>query len=96
MKQKIKILFILNSFIFFFQLSFSQTKEELIENSSYAFEIYKQIHQNPELGKKEFITSELIKNELKLIGFTEFYEVPNLPTCVIATIDTNKLTYYCF
>lgn len=90
MKQNTKILFSLASFIFFFNLSFSQTKEELKENSNYAFEIYKQIHQYPELGKKEFKTSELIKNELKKIGFTEFYEVSNLPTCVIATIDTKQ------
>ncbi|MBK7856672.1 MAG: amidohydrolase [Bacteroidetes bacterium] len=71
-----------------FFLSFSQTKDQLKETAAYSFEKYKQIHQYPELGKREFKTSELIKKELQTIGFTEFYEVPNLPTCIITGIDS--------
>lgn len=69
---------------------FAQPKSSLSEISAYSFEIYKQLHQYPELGKKEFKTAALVRDELKKYGFTKFYEVDGLPTCVIAELDTRK------
>jgi amidohydrolase len=71
-------------------VSYCQTEDQLKETAQYSFEIYKQIHTFPELGKKEFKTSELIKKELQQMGFTEILSVPNLPTCIIAGINTMK------
>lgn len=58
--------------------------------ADFGFEIYKIIHQEPELGKKEFKTMALIKSKLKEIGYTEFKDVPGLPTAVIAVLDSKK------
>ncbi|CAM2957821.1 N-acetyldiaminopimelate deacetylase [Flavobacterium succinicans] len=74
----------------FFSISFCQTKVQLVEASDYCFNIYKQIHQNPELGKNEIKTSALIKEELKKMGYGTLIEIPILPTCVIAELDTKK------
>lgn len=70
MKYKSYLIVLTSILLAFPFCSFSQTKEELKEAAVYAFEIYKQIHQYPELGKKEFKTAELIKKELLNIGFT--------------------------
>ena len=69
---------------------FSQPKKPSREIASYTFEIYKQLHQYPELGKREFKTAQLIKSELQKIGYTDFYDVPDLPTCIIAALDTKN------
>lgn len=66
------------------------TSKELSDAGSFTFSIYKQIHQNPELGKKEFKTAELILSNLKSFGYTEFYNVPDLPTAIIAVLDTKR------
>ncbi|MFZ6025870.1 MAG: M20 metallopeptidase family protein [Bacteroidota bacterium] len=84
-----KILLIIAFFIIPL-LSFPQTKEEAKEIADYTFEIYKQLHQYPELGKQEFRTAQLIKKELQKIGYTQFYDVPNLPTCVITVLDSKN------
>jgi amidohydrolase len=71
--------------------SFAQiSRKEIVDASSIAFNIYKQIHKHPELGKKEFITSALIKTSLKEYGYSEFYDVPGLPTAVIGVLDSKK------
>lgn len=68
----------------------AQTQSQLSEAADYSFEIYKQIHQYPELGLQEFKTAELVRTELKKAGFTNFHKVEGLPTCVIAELDTKK------
>lgn len=92
-EQMKKIFLLLNSLIivcYFPNLAFAQSSNELSQTASYAFELYKKIHQYPELGKKEFRTSELIKNELKQIGYDKFIEIPGLPTAIITVLDTGK------
>jgi len=76
--------------IVMFIAAFARAEDEYSETAKYSFEIYKQIHQYPELGKKEFKTAGLIKKELMTIGYTEFIDIPELPTCVIAVLDTKK------
>ncbi|WP_304340239.1 M20 metallopeptidase family protein [Metaclostridioides mangenotii] len=48
----------------------SDIEEEIIN-------IRRTIHKNPELGNKEFKTSELIKNKLTKIGYTEIESINN-------------------
>jgi amidohydrolase len=66
------------------------TQKELSDAGAFTFSIYKQIHQKPELGKAEFETSALITSNLKKSGYTEFHSVPDLPTAVIAVLDTKR------
>lgn len=87
-KNSKKALFLL--FLTYSYVSFSQTKEQLEDVASYSFEIYKTIHAYPELGKEEHKTSKLIKNELLRMGYTEFFTVPNLPTCVMTVLDSGR------
>ncbi|MBS1596086.1 MAG: amidohydrolase [Bacteroidetes bacterium] len=58
--------------------------------SSEVFSIYKNIHQNPELGKKEYKTSKLVKDKLTEFGYTDFFTVNSLPTAVVAILDTKR------
>ncbi len=51
---------------------------------------YHRIHQQPELGKKEFITSKLVRARLEQLGITQFVDVPSLPTAVVGLIDTGR------
>jgi amidohydrolase len=51
---------------------------------------YEQIHEYPELGKKEFRTAEFGRSRLKQVGFTEFVVEPTLPTAVIAVLNTGR------
>ncbi len=88
MKNKINTFILMSLFILLHCTVNSQSNEQIKEAAKYTFEIYKQIHQEPELGKKEFKTSALIKKELQKIGYTKFYTVQVLPTCIIAELDT--------
>ena len=67
----------------------AQTNQFKTEGTA-AFELYRILHQDPELGKKEFHTSSLLKKRLIEAGITEFHSVPGLPTAVIAVLDTHK------
>src|SRR5579859_966863 len=51
---------------------------------------YKQIHEHPELGKKEVQTAALVRAELEKSGFSTFVHEPTLNTAVIATLDSGK------
>ncbi len=51
---------------------------------------YHTIHENPELGKKEFNTQKLITKRLKEMGYTEFVPSELAPTSVITILDTKK------
>ena len=64
--------------------------QKIKEASEFAFTIYKQIHRQPELGKKEFKTALLIKTNLEKFGYTDFREIKSLPTAVIAVLDTKR------
>jgi amidohydrolase len=77
---------------FYFQINcFAQIKQkDILDASAVAFDIYKQIHKYPELGKQEFKTSTLIKSKLQQFGFKEFYDLPNLPTAIIAILDSKR------
>lgn len=68
--------------------SIAQTNRFQKEGSE-AFELYKVIHQNPELGRKEFKTAELIKSKLREAGYSNFYQVKDLSTAVITSLDTH-------
>lgn len=54
------------------------------------FELYKQLHQYPELGQREVKTANLIKSELQKAGYSEFHSIAGLPTAVIAVLNTGK------
>jgi amidohydrolase len=56
----------------------SEIEEEIIN-------IRRTIHKNPELGNKEFKTSELIKNKLTKIGYTDIKSINN--TGVVAILN---------
>jgi amidohydrolase len=64
--------------------------KDIKDASGIAFDIYKRIHQEPELGKKEFKTAALIKAKLQEFGYTEFFDIPGLPTAVIAILNSKK------
>jgi len=51
---------------------------------------YKQIHEHPELGKKEVQTAALVRAELRKSGFSTFVPEPTLETAVIATLDSGR------
>lgn len=51
---------------------------------------YKQIHEHPELGKREVQTAALIRAELQRSGFSTFVPEPTLETAVIATLDSGR------
>lgn len=57
---------------------------DLVEN------VYVSIHENPELGHKEFKTQALIQETLKDIGFKDFIKSERAPTAVIALLDSGK------
>ncbi|MGV3710913.1 MAG: M20 metallopeptidase family protein [Gemmatimonas sp.] len=51
---------------------------------------YRRIHENPELGKRETKTHELLVAELRKIGYSEFVASTRVPTAVIAVLDTKR------
>ncbi len=51
---------------------------------------YHSIHENPELGKKEFNTQKLIIKKLRELGYTKFIKSALAPTAVITILDTQK------
>jgi amidohydrolase len=66
------------------------TKTEMDEATAMAVDVYHAIHEQPELGKKEFKTSALIKTKLQFLGFTNFYKFDILPTAIIVILDTKR------
>lgn len=55
----------------------------------HAVELRHILHQNPELGNKEFKTAELIRKELTALGI-EIQDLPAMPTAVTAVIYGGK------
>jgi amidohydrolase len=53
-------------------------------------EAYTFLHENPELGKKEFKAHAYIEDKLKALGFTDFIASVEAPTAVIAVLDSGK------
>ncbi len=53
-------------------------------------EAYTYLHQNPELGKKEFKAHDFLKAKLQGLGYTHFVESKTVPTAVIAVLDTGR------
>ncbi|MEP6832558.1 MAG: M20 family metallopeptidase [Gemmatimonas sp.] len=51
---------------------------------------YQQIHEHPELGKRETLTHELLLADMRKIGYTTFVESKRVPTAVIAVLDTKR------
>lgn len=51
---------------------------------------YRQIHEHPELGKRENATHDLLIAALKRIGYTSFVQSARVPTAVIAVLDTKR------
>jgi amidohydrolase len=48
------------------------------------------LHQNPELGKKEFKAHNYIAARLKALGYTDITTSPSAPTAVIAVLETGR------
>lgn len=53
-------------------------------------QIWRQIHEHPELGKHETATHDLLLAAMKKIGFTTFVQSARVPTAVIAVLDTKR------
>jgi amidohydrolase len=51
-------------------------------------ESYTFLHENPELGKKEFRAHDFILTHLKALGFDQFVPSEEAPTAVIAILET--------
>ena len=51
---------------------------------------YEKIHKHPELGKKEFETSKLVRSRLEQMGYKQFLSVKGLPTAVITVLETGR------
>lgn len=51
---------------------------------------YRQIHEHPELGKRETGTHDLLLAAMRKIGYTTFVESKRVPTAVIAVLDTKR------
>ena len=51
---------------------------------------YTFLHENPELGKKEFKAQAFLQDALRQLGFTEFVPSKEAPTAVIAILDSGK------
>jgi hypothetical protein len=51
---------------------------------------YTFLHENPELGKKEFKAHDYLIDALKGLGFTQFVTSAKAPTAVIAVLDSGQ------
>jgi len=63
-------------------------KDKSLQIQDYIIKIRRRIHENPELGYKEFETSKLIQRELDIIGIN--YKTGIAKTGVLATIKKGK------
>ncbi|MBX9846329.1 MAG: amidohydrolase [Xanthobacteraceae bacterium] len=64
--------------------------EEVRSVSSIVNDAYDYLHQNPELGKREFKAHAYIKAALQKLGYTQIVESKLAPTAVIAVLDTGR------
>jgi amidohydrolase len=51
---------------------------------------YVYLHENPELGKKEFKAHDFILTQLKTLGYDQFVASGEAPTAVIAILDSGR------
>ncbi len=65
-------------------------KDEVTATLPLVMEAYTYLHQNPELGKKEFKAHDYLKAHLQALGYSHFVESKTVPTAVIAVLDTGK------
>ncbi|MBI5060433.1 amidohydrolase [candidate division KSB1 bacterium] len=52
--------------------------------------LYRTFHRHPEIAKQEFVTAARVRQELRAIGLSRFYAVEQLPTAVIAILETGR------
>jgi amidohydrolase len=68
--------------------------EEIVSYSDKLFDDLKRVrrylHQNPELGRKEFKTSAFLQDELRQSGFFDFQMVSETGFCVDIIVDEQK------
>ena len=63
---------------------------ELQRVSALVNSTYQQIHEHPELGKRETATHDLLLADMRKIGYSIFVESKGVPTAVIAVLDTKR------
>ena len=63
---------------------------EVLADSALVWRIYRDLHEHPELGMQETRTAEVLRRELRELGFTQFVESKSAPTAVIAVLDTRR------
>lgn len=63
---------------------------QVTADSALVWRIYRDLHEHPELGMREKRTAEVLRRELRQLGYSHFVESKSAPTAVIAVLDTRK------
>ncbi len=68
----------------------AELRRAVVAESALVWRVYRDIHEHPELGKKEQRTHDMLKRELMALGFRDFIDSKLAPTAVITVLDTQR------